>query len=244
MYKGGKAMQKWIILIIISVIVVLGIVIVLNVDVETDYTPETEIEDVELRKTIVTLYFIDKESGDLAKESRLIDSKDLLKSPYEYLLNLLITGPENNKYEKTIPEGTEILQTALNNGCVEISFNKAFQEANLDENKLDKALNSILNTLSELTEVNSIKVLIEGNEVEGISDVIYKNIVSVDETNNNQTSNNEINNNQTNTNLEYTNQTNINQANADVITDNQTNTININNSENVILNNVKEANLY
>ena len=93
-------MQKWIILIVVFIIIVLSIFIISNVSVETEYTPETEIEDVELRKTIVTLYFKNKETGEMAKETRLIDSKDLLKNPYEELLNLLMQGPENSNYEK------------------------------------------------------------------------------------------------------------------------------------------------
>ena len=176
-------MQKWIILIIISIIVVLGIVIILNVDIETEYTPETEIEDVELRKTIVTLYFKDRTSGELAKESRLIDSKELLKDPYGYLLKLLFDGPENTNYEKLIPEGTEVLETNLNSGCLEINLNKAFQEANMSEEDLNKAIYSIYNTLSELTEVNSIKVLIEGTEKDEISNVISKENLNIDNTN-------------------------------------------------------------
>ncbi len=188
-------MQKWIILIIICVIVILGIVIVLNTDIETDYTPETEIGDIDLRKTIVTLYFKDKDSGELVKESKLIDSKELLKNPYEELLKLLLDGPENSNYQKIIPEGTEVLNATINNGCVEINFSKSFQDVNLEKTELDKVLYSIYNTLSQLTEVTSIKVLIDGNEVDGISNIITKEGIennidnTKDSTNNNVISN-------------------------------------------------------
>ena len=160
-------MQKWIILIIISVIVILGIFIVLNVNVETEYVPETEIEDSELRKTVVTLYFKNKNTEELARESRLIDSKNLLRNPYEALLKLLLDG-------KTFPEGVEILNATLNNNCVEINVNKALEEAKLNDDQIEKLLDSIYSTLSELTEVSSIKVLVEGNEVDGISKVVSK----------------------------------------------------------------------
>lgn len=173
-YKGGKAMQKWIIFIIIAVIIVILTFVVLNVNIETEYTPETEIEDVELRKTIITLYFKDKTSGELAKETRLIDSKELLRNPYQTLLNFLLKGPENNNYEKAIPEGTTILETSFENGCVTINMSKEFQESNLDSSQLNNAIYSIFNTLSELTEVTSIKILVDNNEVEGISEIITK----------------------------------------------------------------------
>lgn len=156
-------MQKWIILIVVFIIVVLSIVIVSNVSVETEYTPETEIEDVELRKTIVTLYFKNKETGELAKETRLIDSKDLLKDPYGQILNLLVQGPENSNYERVIPENVTIVDTKFENGCVTVKFSKELAE-NLDENKRKDITSSVSSTLTQLTEVTSINVLVEGEE--------------------------------------------------------------------------------
>ena len=41
-------MQKWIILIVVCVILIIGTVIILNVDIETEYVPETEIEEMSL----------------------------------------------------------------------------------------------------------------------------------------------------------------------------------------------------
>lgn len=172
-YKGGKAMQKWIILLIILIIVILGIVIVVNVNIETEYTPEMEIEDVELRKTIVSLYFKNNNSGEIEKETRLIDSKELLRDPYNFLIELLLTGPENSNYGKIIPENVKLIGTSFENGCVIINFSKEFED-NIQMEQLDKAIFSIFKTLTELTEVNSIKIIIDNNEVEGISNEINK----------------------------------------------------------------------
>ncbi len=168
-------MQKWIILIVVFIIIVLSIFIISNVSVETEYTPETEIEDVELRKTIVTLYFKNKETGEMAKETRLIDSKDLLKNPYEELLNLLMQGPENSNYEKVIPEGLIIIDNKFENGCVTITFNKE-AAIDLDETKRNDITAAISNTLIQLTEVNSVKVLIEGEEENEIKNEISNQV--------------------------------------------------------------------
>jgi spore germination protein GerM len=157
-------MQKWIILIVVCLILIIGTVIVLNVDVETEYVPETEIEDVELRKTIVTLYFSDKETGELSKETRLIDSKQLLKNPYEELISMLTCGPENEKLEKIIPEGAQILDVSYESGLVTINFSKEFTE-NISEEKVQIAVSSLYKTLTELTEVTGIRVLVEGEEI-------------------------------------------------------------------------------
>ena len=58
-------------------------------DVETEYTPEGEIEEEEFRKTLVTLYFKNKETGEISSETKLIDSKELLLEPYSTLIQLL-----------------------------------------------------------------------------------------------------------------------------------------------------------
>lgn len=158
-------MQKWIILIVIAMIAIIGVFIVMNVSVETEYIPESEVEETELRKTIVSLYFKDKTTGELVKETRMIDSKELLKNPYNALVKMLIDGPGNTNYEKAIPEETSIIDITFESGCVIINFSKEFSE-NIETTKLQTNINSIYQTLRELTEVTSIKILVEGVEIE------------------------------------------------------------------------------
>lgn len=159
-------MQKWIILFVIFIILILTTVIVLNVDIETEYTPETEIEETELRKTIITLYFLDKNTNELAKESRLVDSKVLIIKPYDEVLNMLIAGPENSNYERIIPENTRIIETKLEADCLVINFNNEILESMKDENKKVKIEESIYQSLKEFTEINSIKILVESQEIQ------------------------------------------------------------------------------
>lgn len=168
-------MQKWIILIVVCIILVLGILVVSNISIETEYTPETEIEEVELRKTIVTLYFKDKESGDIIKETQMIDSKDLLKNPYEVLVKLLLSGPQNSNYEKIIPDNVTILDTNFDNGCVTINFSKELENENIGQDVKEKIYTSISKTLKELKEVNSIRILIEGEEKEDYMNIRLNN---------------------------------------------------------------------
>ena len=162
-------MQKWIILIIIFLIIILGIFIVSNVSIETEYTPEEEFEEVDLRKTIVTLYFQDKSSGELAKETRFVDSKELLKNPYEELVKLLMSGPENENYERIIPENVGLIEAKLESETVIVNFNKELEELNLDDIQKTKIYYSYSEkmenqdtTLTELTEVSNVSILSEG----------------------------------------------------------------------------------
>ncbi len=157
-------MQKWIILIIIGLISLLGIFIVFNVDIETEYVPEEEVEESELRNTIITLYFTDKQTGALAKESKLIDSKELLKNPYKTLIEKLILGPEKEENEKVISENTKILDIKFEKGTVFINFSKEFSEG-IESSKLQVCKDAVCQTLTGLTEVSEVKILVEGIEV-------------------------------------------------------------------------------
>ena len=47
------------------------------------YTPEPEITDEQSRQTIVSLLFVDRETGQLVPEARLVDIKELVNLPYE-----------------------------------------------------------------------------------------------------------------------------------------------------------------
>ena len=158
-------MQKWIIIIIVVLIAILGVFIVFNIDVETEYVPESEVEETEFRNTIITLYFVDKETGTLSKENKLIDSKELLKNPYKTIVEKLMLGPENEKNDKVISENTKIHDIKFEKGIVIINFSKEFSEG-IDKDKLQIRKDAIYKTLTEFTEVTNIKVLVEGIELE------------------------------------------------------------------------------
>ena len=157
-------MQKIIILITILLIGIIGVFIVINVNVETEYIPESEYEEIEERKTIISLYFKEKDSDQITKETKMIDSKELLKNPYNTLINKLIEGPDAEKFDKTIPDNTKVIDAKLENGCVILNFSKEFI-TNVEETKINISIETINKTLKELTEVSEVKILIEGEEL-------------------------------------------------------------------------------
>lgn len=137
-----------------------------------EYTPQQEITDEQYRQTIVSLYFVNKENGNLEPEARLIDIKDILNNPYEKLLALLLEGPKSDKLQSIIPEGTKINKTYTEKECLTIDVSKEF--LNYDSGKKDNLLNSIINTMTELTEINSVKFIVDGNECEDFLDVYFR----------------------------------------------------------------------
>lgn len=145
-----------------------------------EYTPQEEISEDQLRQTIVSLYFPNKETKELEPEARLVDIKELLENPYEKIVNLLVEGPKDENKERIIPENTKLLSTALEGDCLTLDFSSDFLNYDkTDEKAKGNLINAIVNTLTQLNEVNSIKILIDGNQNEEFNEVYtIQNITS------------------------------------------------------------------
>ena len=89
-------------------------------------------------------------------------------------MNLLIKGPQSSNLKKLIPEGTVVHNITINNSCAEINVSNEFLNYGDEKNKL-KIINSIVNTLTNLKEINSIKFLINGEVNNNLSEVYLKN---------------------------------------------------------------------
>lgn len=146
-----------------------------NENTEEEYVPQEEITEEQARQTIVSLYFPDKESKELIPEARLIDIKDLINNTYERIMNLLIEGPKNDKSERIIPEGTKVLKTYMENDCLTLDLSAEFLNYNKNDEKVKKnIINSIVNTMTELTEVNKVKIMVDGKECEDFKDTYQR----------------------------------------------------------------------
>lgn len=174
--------NKLIFIIILAIIIIAIIIFTVNKfgdnskekDEYQNYIPEEEISEQQARQTIVTLYFVNKETGKIDSEARLIDAVTLIDNPYQELVNLLISGPKNDKLNKIIPEGTKINSATRQGDCVIVDFSEEFLNCLENEENKNNAINSIVNTLTELNEVNSVKFLIDNNENENIKDTFIR----------------------------------------------------------------------
>ena len=165
--------------IIALVIVILGVGIVLycclhkNLNNVVEILPEEEISDEQYRKTMVSLYYKNKNTQKLMPEVQLIDVKLLINEPYVTLLNLLMEEPKNQNLQCVIPEGTRINKVELKSDILWVDFSKEFIEnhpGGIEEE--NNTIYSIVNTLTELTEVNGVKILIENEENKAFNDNI------------------------------------------------------------------------
>lgn len=181
MERNDNHMNKKIIIIftVLLIIVLLGGYFVINYfknkEKETtieEYTPEEEITEEQNRQTIVSLYFLEKETNELAPEARLVDIKELMNQPYEKLVNMLIEGPKNEKYTKLLPDNTKLNKTYTEKDMLYLDFSSELlnydkEATNIKEN----IINSLVKTLTQLTEINSLKILINGEENEEFNEI-------------------------------------------------------------------------
>lgn len=156
-----------IILIVVLIGGYFGIRYVKNKKQETtieEYIPQEEITDDQVRQTIISLYFPSKETNELNPEARLIDIKEIMNNPYEKVTQLLIEGPKNEKNKRIIPEGTKLNKSYLEGDCVVLDFSSEFLNFTKEEKEKRNLIHSIVNSLTTLTEVNQVKIIIDGNE--------------------------------------------------------------------------------
>lgn len=163
-----------ILIIILAIFIYNNISIEKNVDEYQDYTPEEEISEEQMRQTKVILYFANSETGELECETKIVDANSLINEPYKEIMQWLIKGPQSSNLKKLIPEGTVLHEIKIERGCAIINLSNEFLNYETEENKL-KIINSIVNTLTNLKEIDSVKFLINGEQNEKLSEIYLKN---------------------------------------------------------------------
>ena len=173
--------KKRIITIIVFIAIIIGVFFIFkNIEIKKvedeyqDYIPQEEISEEQETQTKIILYFENTETGELEAETQIIDVKKLLNEPYKEMVNLLIKGPQSSNLKKLIPDGTILNEIKIENGCAIINFSNRFLNFENDEKKF-KIINSIVNTLTNLKEINSVSFLINGEKNEKLSEIYLKN---------------------------------------------------------------------
>lgn len=172
--------KRVIAIIVFIIIIIMGFVIYKNVSIENkedeyqDYVPEEEISEEQMRQTKVVLYFANNETGELETEIKVVDANTLIKNPEKQIMELLIKGPQSSSLKKLIPDGTVLNDIKIEESCAIINVSKEFLNYQNDEEKYN-IINSIVNSLTNLKEIDSVKFLINGEENENLSETYIKN---------------------------------------------------------------------
>lgn len=163
--KNGK-----IFLIIIGIILCVLVVITIFSSLskkdgteQGEITPGEEMTEEQERQTIISLYYISTENNVLTPEARVIDAKNLLGNPYKTLTQYLIEGPKNEKLQGVLPSGTKVNDATRMGDMVLLDLSQEFTQGQ-NEEAIKMAISAIVNTLTELNDVNSVKILIDGEE--------------------------------------------------------------------------------
>ena len=89
----------------------------------------------------------------------------LLENPEKQIIKFLIEGPTNESLTKLIPEGTKLINTQVSKGVLYIDFSEDFINVqNLGKEEEEKIIKSIVCTVTQINEINGIKILINGEE--------------------------------------------------------------------------------
>ena len=84
----------------------------------------------------------------------------------KHVVQELIKGPLNEEYNSSIPKEPKLRQLEIKDGICYVDFNKAFVTKHPGGDLNEKlTIYSIVNTLTELNEINSVQFLIDGEKV-------------------------------------------------------------------------------
>lgn len=168
-------MNKKKLILVFLVVIIIGVIayfIINNITISKNesylnYIPQEEISDEQLQETSISLYFLNPETNQLKSEGKLVNANDLLQNPYKFIVQKLIEGPSDKSLINVFPDNTRLIDASLQNTCVTLNFSDDLLKFKDDAQKFN-IINSILNSLAQLNEVNSIKILINNEPHQGI----------------------------------------------------------------------------
>lgn len=162
----------------IAVAIILVIAVISNISIEKEndnniIIPEEEISDAQFRETTVELFFIN-DDNKIAPVMKKLDSKELLENPYEAVINLLINEAKGESFKSLIPENTKLNEVKKDGDCLTIDLSKEFIDSNMEnEENIKQSINQIVYTVTQFTEIDKVKILIDGNENETIGNEVF-----------------------------------------------------------------------
>lgn len=127
----------------------------------------TEMDDLSVNNDFQSYYlYFANEKGQLVREERTLEvqTATLLAKA---LVDQLLKGPAREDLLPTIPKGTRVRQLEIKEGICYVDFNKSFQTKHSGgENEEKLTVFSIVNTLTELSDIDKVQFLIDGEKLE------------------------------------------------------------------------------
>ncbi len=121
-------------------------------------------QPIVVNETEVNVYFGMKGNQAVDFEKRIIEFEND-KDKYTKAVKQVIDGPKDtNKFEINMNKNTKVLACDIEKGSLTVNLSKDFD---IFENNVQKTISvaSIVNTLLQFTEVEKVRITIEGNEL-------------------------------------------------------------------------------
>ena len=119
-------------------------------------------------KREATLYFAKKDSDKLCRTTRVVKIADQ-KPLAHYIINELIKGADDG-YEDVMSKRTKLISVDTEGGICFVNFGEEFLKKN-GRNGAEKTVYAIVNSLTELENVDRVQFLVEGRRVERLGEV-------------------------------------------------------------------------
>jgi len=118
---------------------------------------------------IVKLYFANEDATDLVVEEREIEFNPNQSNPNsskaKYIMEQLIVGPKDSKFSATVPSQTKIKDIKIREGICYVDLSKEFVEQHQGGTMGEwLTIESIVNSLTEISEIKKVQFLIEGEK--------------------------------------------------------------------------------
>lgn len=136
----------------------------------SDFTDVSVDSVLDVSKMEVTMYYGNKNGDKLVAQTVTVSCEPKCTIE-ESIMSALIKGPDSDKFLGTLPENTIVKNAYTRNGVCYVYFDKSFAE-NIFNVKDDIMIYSIVNTLSELTYVNKVKLVIDNGNIKKINEKI------------------------------------------------------------------------
>ncbi len=120
---------------------------------------------------MLDIYFMEitETSFELGKETREFGTFGGPQVDLEEVMTELLKGPETDDLSRVIPEGTVLRGITLEYGVAYVDFSEELLQAEVGGEAEAILVDSIVKTLTQLEEVDSVQILVEGEIVETIA---------------------------------------------------------------------------
>jgi len=140
-----------------------------DIDEGTDTGDEAEdVEEVKNSEIAINVYYLDTMGEYLVGEARIV----LSENKYVDALYELMKLPIDSSLYRLVPDSTKINSIVVEDGLAKVDFSKEFIEDRITSDTEDNLLiYSIVNTLTEFPEVNSVSFYIDGEKLDTLGEL-------------------------------------------------------------------------